>query len=164
MNSWLLIAPFGLVLALSLGFFAAAKWSMVEVWAAHAARANKHVETSSVRFGRIPLFGRVRTTDGAYLDTTDTVVVTAIGNSLGHIGIPDGSRLVARKIEGQPDLEPGDLVIINAQARGSNVTRRLRVVDEVMGDEVTFKADPDGRPHKMRRLQSVEAKVTHLLT
>lgn len=162
-NPWLVGAA-GLLGGAAAAVLAVLRWTSVEVWPAHAARANKKVAIPFARLSRMPLFGRVRTPDGSYLDTAGTVVVTAVGNSLGHLGIPDGSRLVARRLEGKEPIEPGDLVVVNAEARGSNVGRRLRVVDEVAGGTITFKSDPDGRPHKARPVDSLEAKVTHLLT
>jgi hypothetical protein len=129
---------------------------------AHAARAGKQVTEPAERV--VSRFVTWRSADNKTLDFDRYFIVQADGNSLKHKGIDSKTRFLALRLDENSKMRllPGSVVVINAPAKYSNVGRRLRVVDSLSGDTVTFETAPgEQSEHRSRPLSEIEGVITH---
>src|SRR5690349_21614970 len=107
----------------------------------HAARSR------DVLFRRrvFPLAPLYRDQDGQRIDLSNAVVGVASGTSCLEYGIPDGAVVIGDKLTADnPDLRPGDVVIINAELGNGQRPQRFRCVEGISDGEVHFCHDAEG--------------------
>lgn len=109
--------------------------------------------------------GQVKTESGESLDLTRKVIAKVRGKSAQYLGIAEGSSVIARKagLFSSPKFEPGQVVIIKSKAEGGDNPYRLRQIESVKGDMVSF-INPPGSDIdlKPRPKKKIFALVTHV--
>lgn len=128
--------------------------------AAVASRADKKKAWSPATRRNV-FRGPIRDEKGEVFDTAGKLVGYVVGDSLPDV-LPNGSMWVASYLNSDEEkrcLQPGDIVVVDAPAKDANIQKRLRVIDKVHDDHVTFRPDPSGKPHNPRKFEFVIAKV-----
>ena len=134
-------------------------WTAPKVYAAHAATA-KPLQVEGMRpSGRYMFSGMLRDESGNRINTADKLLVMAVGPSMVDHGIKHGTIVLADVLDdsARSTLEPGDVVVVDAEAKASETGKRLRRIREIDDGNVVFVRNRD------RPLSEIQAKVTHVV-
>lgn len=95
--------------------------------------------------GRLLLSNDVISADGRLISLRRRIIATVRGGSAEHLGIFDGTKLIADKMSSATrcDLMPDDIVIINPPTTNANNPFRLRQIKHITDGVVSFKTPPN---------------------
>jgi len=130
--------------------------------AAHAARARKVLPDDQTE-PEVYLPHVVDDFFGGRVDTRGKYVGVVAGKSCVQYGFKDGAIYLGDRLTESTLIGSGDFVVVSGVAQGSNVGRRIRRVEAVDSDQVTFSPDDAGAPHRPRTRAEIVAKITHIL-
>lgn len=128
---------------------------------AHAARARKQVDTTDGGF-TVVLPSQLQDIYSRTVDTTSKHLGIVSGSSCRRYGFKDGDLFLGDRLVEADVLNPGDFVVVDAVASGSNIRQRIRRVSKV-GEFIEFNDDENGNPHKSRSRDEIIARITHIL-
>ena len=150
------------VAALGLAAFLGLRATAPKCKIVHASRANKMVPVVETRWW---LAGLVRDDKGRRIPMHNKFLGCTEGNSMEDYGIPNHTRFIADRLTdaARKQLAHDDIVVVSAKAQRSNTGYRLRRVDRVQGDKVSFYPDAKNEGHRTRPLSEVAAKVVYVL-
>lgn len=133
-------------------------------YAAHAARASG-LPNCAVPVSRWLTAGLAFDEAGQRVDTRGKFLGCVAGASMEPYGLPAGATFIAEPLHAPTgdDVKAGDIVVIDAQAQYSPVGFRLRKVQAVNGEMVSFEPDRGGREHNDRALTEVAARVIYVV-
>lgn len=131
---------------------------------AHAARADRRAGIlDRTRFPKVP--HQIKDETGKIINTKGMHVGSVFGKSCAQYGLSHGSIYFADKLKevGKHQIKVGDIVVVEAEAKMSNLRHRLRKIREIDGDVVHFYPDAKNEDHNARNRNQVFARVSHVL-
>ncbi|RYD56132.1 MAG: S24 family peptidase [Sphingomonadales bacterium] len=132
-------------------------------YAVHAARASGDPQCAMPK-SRWLTAGFVSDEMGRRVNLRGMFVGCVAGSSMEPEGLPAGATFIAEPvIHPGEDIQPGDIVVVDAEAKFSPVGYRLRRVLQITGETVEFAPDRYGQPHHSRPLTEVAGRVTYVV-
>jgi len=115
------------------------------------------------RGGRLLLSNDVISADGRLISLRRKIIATVRGGSAEHLGIFNGTQLIADKLSSvtRRDLKADDIVIINSPTANANNPFRLRQIKHIADGVVSFKTPPNSE-FKILHDRSVDAVYAYV--